>query len=197
MGRVRKEDLSWRCLLVNQRNHTAILILEGIAAATEEVIALPDPIGAADTIFTLHSEVRTFPPSFGCGECSFRLSLSPAVLERVRALVGADDEAVAQAAREAVPASAKTVSIHQIEAEDERGAVVTVTATTGPMADWGIGGSIVSTAAPAAAAVRLLARGRIERRGALPPELCVDPDDLFPELERRGCEFAQRFTNMS
>jgi hypothetical protein len=47
----------------------------------------------------------------------------------------------------------------------------------------------VSTAAPAAAAIRLLARGQIETRGALPPERCIDPDDLFPELESRGCEF--------
>ena len=52
--------------------------------------------------------------------------------------------------------------------------------------DWGLGGGVVSTGAPAAAAVRLLARGRIEARGALPPERCVDPDDLFPELEHHG-----------
>ena len=44
----------------------------------------PEPIGRAETIYTLHSEVRTFPESFGCTECSFRLSLAPAVLERVR-----------------------------------------------------------------------------------------------------------------
>ena len=25
-----------------------------------------------------------------------------------------------------------------------------------------------------------------EQRDALPPERCVDPDDLFPELERRN-----------
>ena len=50
----------------------------------------------------------------------------------------------------------------------------------------GLGGGIVSTAAPAAAVVRLLARGTVEARGALPPEECIDPDALFPELERRG-----------
>jgi hypothetical protein len=50
-------------------------------------------------------------------------------------------------------------------------------------------GSVNSTAAPAAAAVRLLARGSISATGALPPERCVDPDDLFPELEQKGCVF--------
>lgn len=151
-------------------------------------VDLPEPIGRAETIYTLHSEVRTFPSSFGCAECSFRLSLAPEVLERVRALAGAGPEAIAAAAREAAPASAQTVSVHRIVAEGEHGDRVTVTATTRPMEAWGIGGSIVSTAAPAAAAVRLLARGAISTRGALAPERCVAPDDLFPELERRGCE---------
>jgi hypothetical protein len=35
--------------------------------------------------------------------------------------------------------------------------------------------------------VRLL--DRIDARGVLPPERCVDPDDLFPELEAKGCVF--------
>ena len=58
-----------------------------------------------------------------------------------------------------------------------------------PVERWGLGGGVVSTAAPAAAAVRLLARGAIDARGALPPERCVDPDDLFPELERAAARF--------
>lgn len=151
-------------------------------------VDLPDPIGAADSIYTLHSEVRTFPSSFGCTECSFRLSLSPKVLERVRALAQSEDAELAAASRAALPASPQTVSVHRVVAEAEH-RLVTVTSTTEPIEDWEIGGSIVSTAAPAAAAVRLLARGRIAARGALPPELCVDPDDLFPELERRNCRF--------
>ncbi len=152
----------------------------------------PDPIGDAETIYTLHSEVRTFPESFGCSECSFRLSLAPAVLERVRDLIGSSDEEIEAAARGAVPSSPRTVSIHAVEASSAGGETVRVTATTRGMEDWGIGGGIVSTAAPAAAAVRLLARGEIEASGALPPERCIDPDALFRELERRNCSFETR-----
>ena len=67
--------------------------------------------------------------------------------------------------------------------------VVRCTAVNRPMADWGLGGGVVSTAAPAAAAARLIARGQIDARGALPPERCVRPEHLFPELERRNCSF--------
>lgn len=151
--------------------------------------AFPDPIGPSDTIYTLHSEVLTFGESFGCEDCSFRLSLAPPVLERVRGLVGADDDAIDAAAREALPASAQTVAAHVVSAR-VKGAEVVIEAVTRPMIQWGIGGGIVSTAAPAAAAVRLLARGLIEERGALPPERCVKAEDLFPELERRGCRFS-------
>jgi lysine 6-dehydrogenase len=150
--------------------------------------AFPNPIGPSDTIYTLHSEVRTFGDSFGCSECSFRLSLAPAVLDRVKALVGASEDDIAAAAAAAVPSSAKTVSVHVIEATAP-GATVTVTATTRPMDSWGIGGGIVSTATPAAAAARLIARDQITERGALPPERCVDPNLLFEELESRNCTF--------
>jgi saccharopine dehydrogenase-like NADP-dependent oxidoreductase len=48
---------------------------------------------------------------------------------------------------------------------------------------------VVSTGAPAAAAVRLIARGTLAATGVRPPETCVDPDDLFPELEAHGATF--------
>ena len=38
-----------------------------------------DPIGEADTIYTLHSELASFGRSFGCAQASFRLSLAPAL----------------------------------------------------------------------------------------------------------------------
>lgn len=147
-----------------------------------------EPIGEAETIYTLHSEMLTFDSSFGCKEGSFRLSLSPAVVERVRALAGAADEEIDAAAREALPPSPKTVAVHLIEARGDSGEV-RVRAVTEPMEEWGLGGGVVSTAAPAAAAVRLMARGRLEARGVLPPELCLEPEEMFTELETRGCRF--------
>jgi len=151
-------------------------------------IDFDDPVGDAYTIHTLHSELRTFGESFGCEQASFRLSLAPAVLDRIRDLTRASPERIAAAAADAVPPSPRTVSVHMIDA-CSGGRKTRVRAVTRPIESWELGGGVVSTGAPAAAAVRLLARGRIEARGALPPERCVDPDDLFPELERRGTTF--------
>jgi len=148
-----------------------------------------DPIGAAETIFTLHSELVSFGESFGCGECSFRLSLAPATEQRLRELSGATPEEIEQAAGEAVPPSDQTVSVHLIEARGP-GRSVRVRSITKPHEPFGIGGSIVSTAAPAVAAVRLLARGKISAIGALFPERCIEPEDMFAELRARSCEIS-------
>jgi saccharopine dehydrogenase-like NADP-dependent oxidoreductase len=72
--------------------------------------------------------------------------------------------------------------------------MVRARSVTPPHESWGLGGGIVSTATPAAAAVRLLARDSIERRGALPPESCIEPDTMFAELETRGIRFDFRST---
>jgi lysine 6-dehydrogenase len=180
--------------LVDELTLSPVVVRDGEPVEIEPLtdggeLDLPRPVGRARTIYTLHSEVRTFPASLGCASCSFRLSLAPEVLDHVRELAGASDAEVEAAARAAASASARTVSVHVVEAaRDETN--VRVTALTRPMRAWGLGGGVVSTAAPAAAVVRLLARGRISARGALPPERCVEPEELFAELERRGCTFS-------
>jgi saccharopine dehydrogenase (NAD+, L-lysine-forming) len=144
-----------------------------------------DPIGVAETIFTLHSEVLTFGESFGAPNVTFALSLSPKVLESLKELQGASEERIAEVARSASPPSAKTVSVHLVEVAGPD-TMIRARSVTPPNEAWGLGGGIVSTASPAAAAVRLLARGSITQRGALPPESCLDPDEMFAELEARG-----------
>jgi lysine 6-dehydrogenase len=147
-----------------------------------------DPIGRAETIFTLHSELATFAGSFGCRNASFRLSLSPPLLAALKRLVGATAQEVAAAAQQAASPSNETVSIHLVTVTATDGERIRVRAVTRP--HFGLGGSIVSTAAPAAATVRLLARGSLTATGALPPEECIEAQEMFAELEARGCTFS-------
>jgi lysine 6-dehydrogenase len=147
-----------------------------------------EPIGEGETIYTLHSELATFGESFGCRRASFRLSLTPALLERLKELADAPSEDVAQAAREAASPSNETVSIHLVKASAANGEAVTARAIT--RSHFGLGGSVVSTATPAAACVRLFARGALTATGVHPPERCIEPAAMFAELEARGCTFS-------
>ncbi|MGZ4186429.1 MAG: saccharopine dehydrogenase family protein [Solirubrobacteraceae bacterium] len=151
-------------------------------------VSYGDPIGTAETIFTLHSELATFGESFGCRESSFRLSLAGPLLERLKQLVGASADEVAAAAREAASPSNETVSVHLVALRTADDRSLTVRAISRP--HFGLGGSVVSTAAPAAATARLFARGSLTATGALPPERCIEPDEMFAELETRGCSFS-------
>jgi saccharopine dehydrogenase-like NADP-dependent oxidoreductase len=178
--------------LIDELTLAPVVLREGVAAEIEPLSAggpveFGEPIGEADTIYTLHSELATFGESFGARGASFRLSLAPLLLERLKARSSAAPDAIAAAAREAVPPSAETVSVHLVVVQGAQ-RTIEVRAITRP--HFGLGGSIVSTAAPAAAAVRLLARGELTATGALPPERCVDPAAMFAELETRGCSFS-------
>ena len=146
------------------------------------------PLGEIPTIYTLHSELNTFGTSFGARNVSFRLALHPALLEKLRKLSTCSAERIARAQAKALPPSPKTVSVHLVEAAGH-GQEVRVRCVTKPSKKWRLGGGIISTATPASAAVRLMARGEVTARGALPPEKCLDPDAMFAELEPRGCEF--------
>ena len=147
-----------------------------------------EPIGTAETIYTLHSELATFGESFGCRSASFRLSLAGPLLERLKTLAEARPQEVAEASRQAAPQSDQTVSVHLVIVRGADGRTCTARAVTRP--HFGLGGSVVSTATPAAAAVRLLARGAISVRGAYPPERCIEPQEMFQELQARGCSFS-------
>ena len=179
--------------LIDELTLPPVVLRDGEAVDVEPLsdggeVDFGDPIGPGGTIYTLHSELRTFGESFGCRECSFRLSLSPALLERLRELAGAGPEEVRAAGGEAVRQSSETVSVHVIDAAGG-GRAVRMRSVTPPHAEWGMGGGIVSTASPAAAAVRLIGRGALSARGAMPPERCIDPALMFSELETRGCRF--------
>ncbi len=152
------------------------------------IVDYGDPIGPGETIYTLHSELATFGESFGCRRASFRLSLAPALLTRLKQLAGAGPDEIAAAAGDAASPSNATVSVHLVRVAAADGPGMTARAITRP--HFGLGGSVVSTASPAAACVRLFARGALTATGAHPPERCIDPGLMFAELETRGCSFS-------
>jgi saccharopine dehydrogenase-like NADP-dependent oxidoreductase len=184
--------------LLDELTLEPMVVRDGVASAIAPLtdggtVAFPDPIGPRGSLYTLHSEVLTLPAALGARTCDFRLSLTPAVQEALLELVARPVEE--RAAVRSVQPSATTVSAQHVEVSGTRAGeavTVTVTAVTEPDLAAGIGGGIRSTAAVAAAVVRLLARGDLRRAGfgVLTPEQALTPGMLFPELEARGCRFA-------
>ena len=108
--------------LIDELTLAPVVVREGEPVELEPLsdggeVDFGEPIGVAETIYTLHSEPRTFGESFGCRECSFRLSLSPPLLERLRELTARRARGGARGrARGGPPVLAKTFSVHIIDA---------------------------------------------------------------------------------
>jgi saccharopine dehydrogenase-like NADP-dependent oxidoreductase len=125
---------------------------------------LPE-LGTVEGIFTLHSELATLPASYpSLREASFRLSLSPGLIESLLSLGDERPEPYVQ--------SAESVAVHLVEADGLAAATVTR------------GGSARSTAEPAARAAVELAAGRLSAPGVHPPETAVsDPEKFLGMLD--------------
>jgi saccharopine dehydrogenase-like NADP-dependent oxidoreductase len=126
---------------------------------------LPEPVGQVRGIYTLHSELATLPASIpSLREASFRLCLSPGLLEKLLALdEGEFPEPYVQ--------SPESVAVHEVELRDGRSRVVGRTVTRG--------GSAKSTSEPAARAAFELAEGRLAAPGVRPPETAVADPEAF------------------
>ncbi|MGH8991424.1 MAG: hypothetical protein ACRDZ7_07850, partial [Acidimicrobiia bacterium] len=77
-----------------------------------------------------------------------------------------------------------------VEAEggrDGRPAAVRVEAVTVPHEGWGMGGGVVSTAAPAAEAARRLLAGADTPVGVVAPERAFEPAGFLAALAGTGC----------
>jgi saccharopine dehydrogenase-like NADP-dependent oxidoreductase len=167
------------------------------------VVAFGDPVGPAETIYTIHSEQATFADSFGAREVSFQLSLDPKFLAKVDLLaeiglasadpVEVDGGTVAPrrvllallARLPRTEPSRQTVGVHRIEAYGPSGAAV-VECVTRAVEGLGFGGGIASTACAPAVVADMICRGELDSRGVLPSERAVPYGPLFERLERFG-----------
>jgi saccharopine dehydrogenase-like NADP-dependent oxidoreductase len=134
-------------------------------AATRD---FPEPVGRAEGIFTLHSELATLPESLPTlRDASFRLCLSPGLLEKLLALEDGE-------LPEPYTQSPESVAVHEVEPRAGDARVVGRTVTRG--------GSARSTSEPAARGAVELAEGRLAKPGVHPPEIGVDDPEAFLAL---------------
>ena len=125
----------------------------------------PPPIGRAQGLYTLHSELATLHDAFPTlQEASFRLCLTPGLLAGLLALPeGEEPEPYVQ--------SPDSVAMHLVEAQNGTTTVSGLTITRG--------GSARSTSEPAARAAVEIAEGRLVALGVNPPERAVTDPEAF------------------
>jgi Saccharopine dehydrogenase NADP binding domain len=128
--------------------------------------AFPEPVGPAEGIYTLHSELATLPAAYPTlQEASFRLCLAPGLKEKLLALADGDEP-------EPYVQSPQSVAVHLVDVTNgDASGVVGMTVTRG--------GSARSTAEPAARAAVELAEGRLSAPGVNPPESAIEDPEAF------------------
>ena len=159
--------------LLDELSMSPVVVEDGQAAEVEPLSGeatrvLPEPVGAATGIYTLHSELATLPSAFPTLEqASFRLCLSPGLLEKLLGLEEGEEP-------EPYEQSAESVAVHLVDAEGAGRRVVGWTLTRG--------GSARSTSEPAARAAVELLEGRMSFTGARAPEAAISDPEAFLAL---------------
>jgi saccharopine dehydrogenase-like NADP-dependent oxidoreductase len=155
-----RDELQMRPVVVADGKLTEVEPLSGEAERE-----FPEPVGRATGIYTLHSELATLPASYpSLREASFRLCLSPGLLEKLLALEDGE-------LPEPYVQSAESVAVHEVELAANGSRVVGTTLTRG--------GSAKSTSEPAARAALEIAEGRLSAPGVKPPELAIEEPEAF------------------
>jgi hypothetical protein len=159
--------------LVDELSMPPVVVEDGQAVEVEPLSGeasrdFPEPVGRATGIYTLHSELATLPTAFpSLQRASFRLCLSPGLLEKLLALgEGEEPQPYEQ--------SSASVAVHLVDAEGEQSRVVGWTVTRG--------GSARSTSEPAARAAVELLEGRMSLIGAMAPEAAIPDPESFLAL---------------
>jgi saccharopine dehydrogenase-like NADP-dependent oxidoreductase len=192
------DELSMPTPIVRDGEH---VFLEPLTDAG--TVEFGEPVGAAATIYTIHSEQATFADSFGARDVSFQLSLNPAFLEKIRLLTDlglAGTDPIDVHGTPVVPRqlllgllarlpkaspSHQAFGIHRVEVYGEHGTAV-IECVTRSVDRLEFGGGVLSTACPPAVVADMICRGEIDRHGVYPSEQVVPFHALFERLERYG-----------
>jgi saccharopine dehydrogenase-like NADP-dependent oxidoreductase len=159
--------------LLDELNMSPVVVEDGRAEEVEPLSGeatrvLPEPVGPATGIYTLHSELATLPFALPTLErASFRLCLSPGLLEKLLALEDGEEP-------EPYEQSPESVAVHLVDVEGASRRVIGWTLTRG--------GSARSTSEPAARAALELLEGRLSFNGVRPPEAAIADPEAFLAL---------------
>ncbi len=176
----------------------------------KEVIAFPAPVGKRTAVYTLHSEVATLPVTLkhkGVKEVSFKISFPDEFEEKLNELIDlglASRKKIKIGNQEIVPfnflvkilnklprlevcpVDVEIISVELLGKKKNKKSKLVLDAWFKSDKKWCVGAGDIDTASPASIVAQFIAAGKINERGCLPAESCVNAEDLFKELRKRG-----------
>lgn len=180
----------------------------------KETVTFPPPVGIQDVYVTLHSEVLTLPVSFknkgvknvdwmegGPGFINYKLlvdmhlaSNKPIKFKNIEIIPREFVHSVLQAAgllglpENVTPNDFEVSRVIVSGQKDGKRVTYVLDALYPPRKEWGVSCSQHNVGVPGSIVAQMIAKGKINQKGVLPPEKCVNPVEFFNELGKRGIE---------
>lgn len=175
-----------------------------------KTIEFPEPVGSQSAIYTLHSELATMPDNYkakGVKGVTFRLALPKELHEKFKLFCelgfgGTEPVTTAEGTFTPRKLLAHMISripsqrgepddceILLIDVKGSRGGnevLIQMQETAYADKERKISAGDLNTGVPPSIVAQMIVRGDVKERGALPPELCIDPDIYFEELKKRN-----------
>jgi lysine 6-dehydrogenase len=177
-------------------------------------VTFPGPIGEQDVCYIPHPETRTMPKSLGAKAVSVRGCFPPHAMRLARAMLESglySEEKVVVKGIETtalelmheillqLPESKQTplwaygLLVEVSGKKDDRSLKYTYWNRHPPQEEWGGPAAYYKNIAiPLSIGAQMIARGDVQVRGVVPPEVAIDPQVFFDELRKRRIEIHER-----
>jgi len=177
----------------------------------KETVDFPDPVGTTDVYTTIHSEVATLPFSFkdkgirnvnwkegGPGFLQNKLlvdigiaSTDPIkfedleIIPRDFLMAVLTEKKLLGYPKGVIPDDYETTRVQVVGEKKKQKMVCTMDVIFQAKKEWGASCSQYDVGVPASIAAQMIAKGEISAKGAMPPEVCVNPEPFLAQLTKR------------
>lgn len=177
-------------------------------------VTFPGPIGEQEVYYIPHPETRTMPKSLGARAVSVRGCFPPHAMRLARAMLESglySEETISvqgilttplQVVHEmflqlpetkTTPLWAYGLRVEVYGQKDGRSLKLTYWNRHPPQEEWGGSDAYYKNIAiPLSIGAQMIARGDVQARGVVPPEIAIDPCVFFAELAKRRIEIHER-----
>ena len=187
----------------------------------EKLLKFPKPVGKASGLYTLHSELATFPSSFknkGIKECSFRVTFSEDFRNKIKFLIesgfasekdmkfgGCENKPKHITAKimdqwlpkkETKINDLEYVRVEIIGKINGKRKMMILDCLTKSHKKWNIPAGTYDTAVPPSIIAQMMINNKIKQYGVLPPEKCINPELFFKELRKRNIKIFKKIESL-